>query len=64
MSEVRVLTVDEAARVLRVGRSSVYRAIARGDLPSIRVGRSVRVPVHRLREILGEEGQGPSGAES
>jgi excisionase family DNA binding protein len=64
MNDVRVLTVEEAARVLRIGRSSVYRAIARGDLPSIRVGRTVRVPVHRLREILGEEGQGSTEAES
>jgi excisionase family DNA binding protein len=48
----RVLTVDEAARLLRIGRSSCYRAIARGEVPSIRVGRRLRVPGAALARLL------------
>ena len=34
-----VLTVEETAAVLRIGRSSAYDGVRRGDIPSIRVGR-------------------------
>ncbi len=30
--------------MLNINRESVYRAIARGDLQAIRVGRSIRLP--------------------
>lgn len=49
------LTVDEAAGLLRISRSQVYRAARSGALPSLRVGRTVRIPTHRLLEILGVE---------
>jgi excisionase family DNA binding protein len=48
------LTVEEAAAVLRIGRSAAYAGVRSGDIPSIRIGRSIRVPAHRLAELLGE----------
>ncbi len=36
-----VLTVDEAAALLRVSRDSVYEAASRGELPHRRIGRRV-----------------------
>ena len=39
-----VLTVDEARRVLRIGRRQLYRAITRRDVPAIKLGRSIRIP--------------------
>lgn len=47
-----VLTVEEAAKVLRIGRSAAYSAAKRGDLPTIPVGRTLRVPKHRLEALL------------
>lgn len=47
-----VLTVPEAGAVFGVSRSAAFRAIARGELPALRVGRRVVVPVHALRRIL------------
>ena len=41
---------SEAAEVLGFGRSKVYELLASGELPSIRVGGSIRVPVDLLRE--------------
>jgi excisionase family DNA binding protein len=38
-----VLTVDEAARLLRIGRNQLYEAIGRGEIPHRRVGRSIRL---------------------
>jgi excisionase family DNA binding protein len=43
-----LLTVVEAARVLRVGRSTVYHLIAVGELRSVKVGSLRRVPAAAL----------------
>ena len=39
----------EAAEAIGVGRSKVYAMLASGELPSVRIGGSVRVPVEALR---------------
>lgn len=36
-----VITVDEAARWLRVNRKTIYDAVQRRELPSARLGRRV-----------------------
>ncbi len=38
-----VLTVPEAARLLRISRSLAYELVARGELPAIRLGRAIRI---------------------
>ena len=43
------LTVEEAARRLGVGRTTMYALIASGDIPSVTIGRLRRVP----SEVLG-----------
>jgi excisionase family DNA binding protein len=48
-----VLTVEEAARVLRIGRTAAYDAARRGELPTVRVGRQLRVPRTALERMLG-----------
>ncbi len=40
-----VLTVLEVAKILRIGRISAYQAIARGDVPSIRIGRRIHAAI-------------------
>jgi len=39
----------EAAEAIGIGRSKVYELLASGELPSIRIGGSVRVPLEQLR---------------
>jgi excisionase family DNA binding protein len=48
-----VLTVEETAELLRIGRSAAYAAVRSGDIPCVKVGRSIRVPKHRLEQLLG-----------
>lgn len=43
-----LLHVQQAAELLQISRSQVYAMIARGDLPSIRIGRAVRIPSDAL----------------
>jgi len=47
-----VLTVREAAAILRVGRNQLYQAIARGQLGAVRIGRSIRIPKQALLDLL------------
>jgi len=44
-----LLKPAEAAEAIGVGRSKVYELLASGDLPSVRIGASIRIPVDRLR---------------
>lgn len=46
------LTVPEAAAWLRIGRNQAYQAITRGEIPAIRLGRSVRVPRAALLRLI------------
>jgi len=47
------LTVEQAAGVLGVGRSTAYDLVRSGDLKSIRLRRRIVVPVAHLAESLG-----------
>jgi len=53
-------TVTDAARVLGISRNGAYAAVARGDIPSVRIGKRILVPTARLRELL----EGGSAAQS
>jgi len=52
LSEIKFLTVAEVAAVMRVSRMTVYRLVHAGDLASVRVGRSFRVPEHAVHTYL------------
>ena len=60
LSEIKFLTVAEVAKVMRVSKMTVYRLVHSGELASVRVGRSFRVPeraVHDYRHMgFGEVG--------
>jgi excisionase family DNA binding protein len=53
--ERHVYTIPEAGRVLRIGRSAAYEAARRGEIPTIRLGRSLRVPRAALERLLAGE---------
>jgi excisionase family DNA binding protein len=46
--EPLLIRAEEAAKLLGLGRSKVFQMIATGELPVIRMGRSVRVPKAEL----------------
>lgn len=52
----QTLTVEEAAMLLGIGRNSAYQAIARGELPALRLGRRLLVPRAALERHLAESG--------
>ena len=48
-----VMTVDEAAAFLRIGRNALYDAIGRGDVPHRRIGKTIRLSRSALVQWLG-----------
>ena len=54
-----MLTIPEAAKRLRLGRSTVYHLAQRGELPSVRIGRSVRVRGDKLDAWLDRQADDP-----
>jgi excisionase family DNA binding protein len=54
-----LLTVPEAAKVLRVSRAFTYELIARGDLPVVRLGRRVLIPREELERHVRASIAGP-----
>jgi len=45
----------EAAEVIGISRTKIYELLARGELPSVRIGASVRVPVEALRAWIARQ---------
>jgi hypothetical protein len=57
MAEPKTLTVPEAGRIyFDLCKNASYEAARRGDIPTIRIGRLLRVPVVALERKL--EGTG------
>lgn len=50
-----LLTVEEAARLLAVGRTSVYQLIWGGELKPVRIGRCVRITITELERFVNEQ---------
>ncbi len=47
------ITVPEAGAALGIGRGAAYAAAARGEIPTLALGRRLVVPVPKLLELLG-----------
>ena len=47
------LTVEQAATLLGIARSTAYELVATGGIPSLRLGRRIVVPLGQLAERLG-----------
>ena len=65
MNDQVLMTVEEAARRLRIGRSTAYALIQTGQIESIKIGASRRVPAAALStfvdQLRGHEIESDSG---
>ncbi|MFC1848441.1 helix-turn-helix domain-containing protein [Chloroflexota bacterium] len=53
--EKLLLKPNEVAQVLGIGRSLVYELIARKEIPSVRLGRCIRIPAESLQRWIREQ---------
>jgi len=54
--QMRFLTVQEVADVMRVSSMTVYRMVHSGEMPAIRFGRSFRIPENAVSHLLAQVG--------
>ena len=47
-----LLTVPEAARVLAIGRTTLYELISSGAIEAVHIGRAIRIPVASARAFV------------
>ncbi len=56
-----LLRVRDGAELLSISSSKCYELINAGLIPSIRVGKSLRIPVDKLRHWIEKETTGSGG---
>lgn len=61
MPERVLLTIEEAAEQLGIGRTLMYRLIGDGEIESIRIGRLRRIPTSAVQDYARRLGDGPTG---
>ena len=52
---MELITVVEAAEVLRISRNLAYDLVARGEMPHVRLGRIIRVPRKSLEDWIARQ---------
>jgi len=50
------MTVEEASEALGISRSLAYELVRRGEIPSLRLGRRIVVPVRALEDLVERAG--------
>ena len=50
--ERKTVTVIEAAKILGIGRSAAYEGARNGEIPTIKIGRRILVPIAALNRKL------------
>jgi excisionase family DNA binding protein len=48
----QLLTVGEAARILRMGETATKRLVATGELASVKIGKLRRIPIGALNDFI------------
>ncbi|WP_353057971.1 helix-turn-helix domain-containing protein [Propionimicrobium sp. PCR01-08-3] len=48
----KTVTVEEAARMIGIGRSAAYRLVRTGELRSVRIGHRIVIPLKAIDELL------------
>jgi excisionase family DNA binding protein len=57
-----LLTVEDAAQALALGRTKVYELVESGALRSVKIGRARRIPVQALHDFVGTSDRGAGTA--
>ena len=50
--EVKLLTVEETCHSLRISRSQLYKMLKTGEIPSLHIGKAVRIREQDLRDWI------------
>ena len=56
-TEPKTMSVPEAGELLGLGRDAAYEAAKRGEIPALRFGRLLRVPIVAIERMLEQAGK-------
>lgn len=56
-----LLTVPEAAKVLRISRNLAYELVTRHEIPAVRLGRVIRIPRAALDDWIATQAASTAG---
>ncbi len=62
MTDKVLLTPEEAAETLSIGRTKVYELLALGVLRSVQIGKSRRIPVEAIHDLIARLADDPEGS--
>ena len=51
-TECRTLTIPEVAKTLGISRNKAYEAARHGEIPTIKIGKRILVPILALERML------------
>ena len=52
MEQQMVYTMKELQPILKCSKNHIYDMVKKGELPTIRLGRKIVLPAHRLQQLL------------
>lgn len=52
MNDPKAYTVNEVAQALQVSRNRIYDMVATGELPALRLGKTIRIPAEQLDQWI------------
>ena len=55
--EKKTLSIPEAGKTLGIGRSAAYEGARTGQIPTIRIGKRILVPMAALERLLESAGK-------
>ena len=55
MSHTFLLTIKEVAREFKVSEKTVSRMVQKGEIPSLRIGRNIRIPTDQLKDWIQQQ---------
>ena len=54
------ISVEQAAKILKIGRNQAYEAARNGQIPTLKIGKRLLVLNEPLQRMLAGEGRAPS----
>lgn len=54
-NQTEILTVEEVAEILYVGRNTVYGLLKSGEISGFQIGRIWKIPMESVREYITEK---------
>jgi len=51
---MELLTTQEALKLLKIDRKTLYKLLQNGDLPAIKLGSQWRIPLEEIEKLVGK----------